>query len=790
MCKLSGEIGQAMADAGIHVVETGRGDRSLSAGRLGRMSFSRSVCTLFALACMAMTWMQCTDNTATKKSHSATKESRVEVAAGLPARVGSQACQSCHRQLHTAYHKTVAMARSFYPMTPAAEVENWQEGNTFHHARSGLFYKMERRGDRYYQRRWRLDLDGLPSHEFEREITHVMGSGNNVRTYVNYTTDGKATQLPVSWYAETETWAMSPGYDQEQHSDFHRGIDHGCMFCHNAYPSVPEVDATGTTYLGALPAGIDCERCHGPGGDHVDLAEGDTATLEDIREAIVNPARLDAKRAMDICLQCHLETAVNSGLPHSLRRFDRKIFSFQPGEALEDFLLPFDSPELDEDRFEIAHHGYRLMQSKCFQASDGGMTCTTCHDPHATPDPANVQQHFRERCSQCHKRDDCSAEHMAPDGQKPAIAKEDCITCHMPKRRAIDVVHAVMRDHRIVRHLPERDVTAPLEESQEIYQGDLTFFLPQTAPKGAEGDLYLGTAYLQGGVHVQRGIDLIEKAIANGAPPAATSYRMVGLAKVKQKDYAGALVAFEKAVALQPTDVTSRSEMGAVLLVMGREEEADKQFQMVLATTPDHPDTLVGLARIAGKKSDRAAVRRLLERAVVAAPDHPQVRSVLARHLLSVGDRDGAREHFEQILRLSPKDTDALLQLGWLSHGVKDWRRALLHAREVLALDGNHRQAAMLAATVYSTAPDPTLRDGPVALELMQRCLRGQQSIGPAVQLIAAAAHAECGDFAAAIRLAETSWRIAQSSNNAQLLQQCSARLEAYRSNTAWHEPE
>ena len=746
------------------------------------MCVGRRICLLFAVVCLGLTLAQCSEGAPTTSGD--------QQVAKLPARVGSEACRSCHRQLHTSYHKTVAMARSFYPMTPDVEVEDWDSKNTFHHARSGTFFKMERRGDRYYQRRWRLDPDGRQSHVLEREITHVMGSGNNVRTYVHYTTDGRASQLPVSWYGETEDWAMSPGYDKVHHGDFKRGIDHGCMFCHNAYPSVPEVDATGTNYLGPLPSGIDCERCHGNGGDHVDLAEGDDATLEDIREAIINPARLDAKRAMDVCLQCHLETAVNSGLPHSLRRFDRKIFSFQPGEALEDFLLPFDSPEKDEERFEIAHHGYRLMQSRCFEESAGKMTCTTCHDPHATPAPEGTQQHFRERCYQCHELDDCSAEHMAPEDQSPAIAKGDCITCHMPRRRTIDVVHAVMRDHRIVRHLPNRDLLAPIEENHETYKGDLKFFLPETAPKGPEGDLYLGTAYLQGGVHVQRGIDLIEQAVASGAPPAATPYRMVGLAKTQQQDYDGAIAAFAEAVALQPSDVTSRSEMAALMMIKGQLDEAAEHFQKVLSMAPDHADSLVGLSRIAAKKSDAAGARKLLKKAVAAAPEHTKVRQLMARDLLSAGDRDGAREQFLQILRVSPKDTEALLQLGFLSHSDKDWAQARLRAREILAIDASHQQAAFLAAAVYATAPDPALRNGPVALELVQRALRGQKNTDPGLQLIAAAAHAECGDFAEAIRLAEVVWRLAQTSRDKVLAQRVSARLKSYRSNRPWHEPE
>ena len=41
---------------------------------------------------------------------------------------------------------------------------------------------------------------------------------------------------------------------------------------------------------------VGCERCHGPGSEHVKLKT---------RETIVNPARLDYVHANDTCIQCH-----------------------------------------------------------------------------------------------------------------------------------------------------------------------------------------------------------------------------------------------------------------------------------------------------------------------------------------------------------------------------------------------------------------------------------------------------------------------------------------------------
>src|SRR5439155_10338721 len=143
-----------------------------------------------------------------------------------------------------------------------------------------------------------------------------------------------------------------------------------CLFCHNGYPA-------GERIL----EGIDCQRCHGPGGAHVTAAGSGRATAESIRGAILNPARLGRDRQLEICMQCHLETT-SRPLPNAIRRFDRVPFSYRPGEPLGEYFLYFDhAPGTGhEDKFEIAHAAYRLRKSACFQASQ--MTCTTCHNPH------------------------------------------------------------------------------------------------------------------------------------------------------------------------------------------------------------------------------------------------------------------------------------------------------------------------------------------------------------------------------------------------------------------------
>src|SRR5258708_8214108 len=105
--------------------------------------------------------------------------------------------------------------------------------------------------------------------------------------------------FPRPWNAETGgSWGMSPAYDQPEHAGFSRRITYRCMFCHNAYPPLgPEVDDSedGSRYPAKLPQGIDCQRCHGPGSNHVDAARRGLP-VQTIRPEIVNPAPLSPDR--------------------------------------------------------------------------------------------------------------------------------------------------------------------------------------------------------------------------------------------------------------------------------------------------------------------------------------------------------------------------------------------------------------------------------------------------------------------------------------------------------------
>ena len=260
---------------------------------------------------------------------------------------------------------------------------------------------MLRKDGKFIQQRYLLDRNQQPIDVHEEEVSYVVGSGNHARSYLRHHPNGVITQLPVTWYSQQKRWDMSPGYDTKNHLDFSRAIPQGCVFCHTAYPrmDVEQIDDP-HYFANPIPEGIGCERCHGPGTKHVGLAlQGETG--QTLKQAIYNPGRDTPEAQRTICYQCHMESSVDS-LGTRVLKTGRDVFSFRPGEPFANYAVQFSLEAPDSKKLKVVQHAELMEASRCFQASDGRMTCTSCHDPHRKPAAADTASYYRTRCMQCH----------------------------------------------------------------------------------------------------------------------------------------------------------------------------------------------------------------------------------------------------------------------------------------------------------------------------------------------------------------------------------------------------
>ncbi len=598
--------------------------------------------------------------------------------------VNAAVCTGCHADLAAGFLKT-GMGRSFARLRPEHVPEF---GKPFHHKASDSYFAMVARDGRYYQRRWQIGFDGKETNVEEKQVDFVIGSGNHSFTYLHLASRGALQVLPLSWYSEKGGyWDMSPGYDQPDFPGSIRPVHYECIFCHNAYPKIPEALEHAANaemnFLDPLPEGIDCQRCHGPGQRHVSLASAGVAR-EQIRAAILNPKRLTPARELEVCLQCHLETT-SLDLPHSIRRFDRAPFSYIPGQPLGDFRVEFDRPGGMKDRFEIAHGAYRLRQSQCYIQSAGKLRCTTCHDPHDIPHGPAAAAHYNAVCEQCH------AATLRRTAAGPHAAGADCIACHMPKRRTDDVVHVAMTDHWIQRQKPAGDLLAPKAEVVERanrFTGEVVPYYPAPLADTPDNALYTAAAQVRYRRNLTEGLPRLANLLERYHPAPAGFYAELAQGYGEAGDWAKAVPYFEEAARREPT-AFRLTQLGSALMENRQFPQAEAALRRAIGLDPDEPMEWGTLGWVLWQQDKGAEARADLERAVALDPELPELHNNLANVEWGTGDQAAAEQHFREALRIQP--------------GVAEWR---LNLARVLATRGEIPEARFQFEQAIRLKPD------------------------------------------------------------------------------------
>jgi predicted CXXCH cytochrome family protein len=378
--------------------------------------------------------------------------------------VSSDACRACHPEQHAtwhrSYHRTMTqLATPEAVVAPFDGVTLEAHGRTYHLSSEGGAYFVEMVDPWWERAQARRGVDPLAvEHPPRLRARVVMTTGSHaMQTY--WVAGGwgrEAHNVPFVWNIATREWL--PREDV-----FLRDPDSGplrqtwndnCSQCHSTGPQ-PRLSREGVdTRVGEL--GIACEACHGPGAEHIEANRNLVRRYRlhltgEADPTIVNPARLPAPRAGEVCGQCHSKSLINDAKAW----YTGEGLAFRPGDDLSVTrtpVLPRSAPDhpfvkqaaaADPEFFDLffwkdgmirvsGREWTGMVESAC--NSGGQLSCLSCHELHGRDPDMQLKPDMRSAaaCVGCHPSyvDEATAtRHARHAAGSPG---SNCLDCHMP----------------------------------------------------------------------------------------------------------------------------------------------------------------------------------------------------------------------------------------------------------------------------------------------------------------------------------------------------------------------
>ncbi len=336
-------------------------------------------------------------------------------ARALPAYVGSEACARCHGAIYNRWKQTPMANVVVDPRThPDAIIPDLSQPNplvTF--TKDDIAFVYGHLWKQRYFKKVGNDYFPLPA---QWDVTNKVW-----RRYV-------VPSSGADWWAP---FYPDPGDNSK------RPTGPLCDGCHSVNYDIRTKTVTEWN--------VGCERCHGPGGDHVKAPS---------RTNIVNPARLDATDAVDTCVQCHSQGQPLSN-PIQGQYYDWPV-GYHVGLRLSDYWR-LEDHKLGDTSFMYFADGTahkNRMQGNDFVQSvmyERGVTCFDCHDVHGTGNYAQLVKPADTLCLTCHGPNSPNGPHAATIEQhthhQAGSAGDQCVACHMPKIETEGVPNTNISSH-------------------------------------------------------------------------------------------------------------------------------------------------------------------------------------------------------------------------------------------------------------------------------------------------------------------------------------------------------
>jgi hypothetical protein len=327
---------------------------------------------------------------------------------------------------------------------------------------------------------------------------------------------------------------------------------------------------------------------------------------------MVNPAKLPARLAENICMNCH------QGGDARVLQPGKSYLDFRPGQWLIETVAIFKIPPQpgEQKDSDLLEHDSAMKISRCFRESRAKLSCLTCHDPHVQPTSTEAVSYFREKCFTCHTDESCRLPRKTRMAQS---SPDNCIACHMPKRNVAVISHSALTNHRI----PVRP-DEPLPEAKSNRQSELVLVNERPGSAASVPEITLLRAYSE---------------VASRQPEYQRRY----------------LTLLDHLGQVQPTDPFIQAALGHKVLAEGKNEEAVAHLSkgLQLGDAMVYQDMAKALSNL--RRGEEAL--DYLKRAVDTDPFNAVLLKTLTLQYINLKRYPEARQSMARYVELFPEDS-------------------------------------------------------------------------------------------------------------------------------------
>ncbi len=218
-------------------------------------------------------------------------------------------------------------------------------------------------------------------------------------------------------------------------------------------------------------------------------------------------------------------------------------------------------------------------------------------------------------------------------------------------------------------------------------------------------------------------------------PTFALSYNSRAIAYWEEGDYDRALRDFDKAIKLDPEYSQAYHDRGFRYMIRGDLDRAIRDFDQAIELNPANADVYNnrGLAYFSKGDYDRAI--RDFDQAIALSPEYTEVYNNRAQLYLRKGKHDLAIRDYDQAIKLNPKGAQLYINRGQVYYGMGEQDQAIRDFDQAIELNPSFAIAYQSRGLAYQSKGDNELaiRDFGKAIELNPADALSHKAIGQAL---------------------------------------------------------